>query len=222
MIGLLVLFGCADRVVTPSGPDFVRAAVWLEVSTPALLAFPDGDVLLGLVLNSDFPCEPEDLRDDPDTEHLDEEEMAELYWDAQLASALTREGAFVAGYLLYREPGQVWRGAWDLHEDTMFDPQARVEADGGRAAAGFWYHVTDAGVDDRDEALLQNETETYEADFQVAAPAWVDIDSTEESVLEGAFDYWPAQASGTFHAERCASDRLEGKILAALIELGIL
>lgn len=222
MIGLLALMACADRVVTPSGRDYVRAAVWLEVSTPALLAFPDGDVLLGLVLNSDLPCEPEDVDDDPDTDHLNEQDMADNYWDAQLASALFREGAFVAGYLLYREPGQRWQGAWDLHEDTMFDPQARAAAGGGRAAAGFWYHVTDAGVEDRDEALLVNETETYEADFQVAAPAWVDVDSTEEGVLEGAFDYWPAQASGTFHAERCTSDQLEGKILAALIELGIL
>lgn len=217
-MGLWALVGCLGTLTTPDGADVVRGALFLDVDTDAY----DGEVLLGLVFNSSFPCAPEDAEDDRGTPLSDEAAMSEAYWRAQLASAFTREGAVVVGFVLFRAPGVHWAGRYDLHEDTLDDPARRAEEGMGRAAAGFWYRVSEAEVDDRAEVVLTNDPLAYEMDERVASPARVDVTGRDDDVLYGTFDYAPAAFSGSFHARECDNGDLRNLLYAELIERGFL
>lgn len=217
-MGLWALVGCLGRLTTPDGADVVRGALFLDIDDPTY----DGDILVGVVLNSSLPCEPDAAEDDPATPLTDEAAMAEAWWRAQVASAFTREGAVAVGFVLLREPGVRWAGRYDLHEDTLDDPARRVDEGLGRAGSGFWYRVSEAEVDDRAEVVLTNEPLAYEMDERVAAPARVDVSAREDGVLYGSFDYAPAAFSGSFHARECENQDLRNLLLAELIQRGFL
>lgn len=220
-LAALLSTGCLGTLHTEDGREPVRAALRFDFEEPTQIGYTLGAATLVLALNSTLPCDPEEVEDDPDTFGIDEAGSAKLFWKGQILAALAREDALVVGFVLYREGDAPVDGRYALHEDTLLAPDARVEAD-GRAAAGFWYRVEEAGGDTRTAVQEEPAIEAMTSDFRVGAPAWVEVEGDDEGGVAGSFDLAPRALSGTFRASACDNEELRATVYAALIELGAL
>lgn len=218
---VLLATGCMGTLHTEDGREPVRGALRFDFEEPTQIGYSRGAATLLLALNSTLPCDPEEVEDDPATFGVDEAGSAKLFWKGQVLSALAREDALVVGFILYREGDAAIDGRYALHEDTLYAPDARVDAD-GRAAAGFWYRVEEAGGDTRTVVQEEPDIDAMTSDFQVGAPAWVDVQGSDDDGVDGSFDLAPRALSGTFRAAACDNEELRAIVYAALIELGAL
>ncbi len=92
-----LLLACVE-MQTPSGVERVRGGLWLEG-----FVANDPSVVVAVVANSPLPCAPDPAADLPSTS-VDEEASAVVWWEAQLAAALYREGAALLLLALLVDP----------------------------------------------------------------------------------------------------------------------
>lgn len=195
MVAVLLLVGCADVLHTERGDEPVRGALWVEglyANVPEYTAL--------VVANSPLPCAPEAVEDDPATDDVDEAASATTWWQAQVRSAFTREGAVVLW---------VWFPAGDA------DPQVVLGASepGG---FGFRWRVEEAALAAREGAVSTWQPTEWQ----------LDSDDRGVAVLAGADTHMTAEVelgewSGAWEAERCdrpqtAAALQSGALLAML------
>lgn len=194
---LLLLAGCAT-FQTPAGEERVRGALWVDGAiTNAAGAFV-------IVANSPVPCEAEPTEDDPTTE-TDEAAGAVGWWQAQLQSAVSREGTQVLAIWL---GGDAASGG-----DFMVDAAGWMRDDPGVGGA-FALSVTESAASERDGAIFVNEPYDYvlKSDLEGSVTA-----SVNDLQAEVTFDLGPW--AGTVTTERCENAELATLVSAALVDL---
>lgn len=140
---MLFLLGCVDTFTTPEGDERVRGALWIE----APLANNPDDALV-IVSNSVIPCVAEEVADNAGTP-ADETAGALQWWEAQIASAVTREGTVLLALWL---SGGTTKSAFDVgpDADTLSSGvgyrviESVLEA---RDGPYFYYQVTESELD---------------------------------------------------------------------------
>ncbi len=210
MLWIALLAGCGmGSFTTEDGPEPLRAALFFTPDSTVTLATQDSRQVYLLLANSTIPCEPADVEDDPATT-TDETVAAREYWEAQFATAFAREGALVVAMVLSVGAEEDWLGRYPLQSDAwdLTEMATYVEED-GRVAAGGWYSVEEASVEDANGVLYASaiEIDEEEHDLAVGAPAWVEI-TAKDAVLAGTFDFAPVELGGSFEAARCENSTL--------------
>ena len=140
---MLFLLGCIETLTTPEGQERVRGALWIE----APLANNPDDALV-IVSNSPIPWAAEEVADNAGTP-ADETAGALQWWEAQIASAVTREGTVLVG--LWLADGAT-KSAFDIGSDTESKSSGvgyRVVESALEARDGpyFYYQVTESELD---------------------------------------------------------------------------
>lgn len=176
---MLLLLGCAPSFVGPAGPETLRAALIFE---------EDGHPWV-LLANSYLPCDGE-TEDDPRTVE-DEEAIAIAYRSAQVATALTREGALVVALGL---PGD---GSWEV----------------GKEATGAWYYVEEAMRYGQDGMIATYLPTVVQQQMEVARG------SADLEEGEGSFAFEESGVSGSFSATICEDVVLRQQLWSKLTEL---
>lgn len=126
---MLFLLGCSETLTTPDGEERVRGALWIE----APFASNPDDALV-IVSNSPIPCSAEEVADNPGTP-ADETAGALQWWEAQLATAATREGSVLLALWLHE-------GA----KESSFTLGLGVDG----TSAGVGYRVVESALEARD------------------------------------------------------------------------
>lgn len=220
---LPLLVGCGmGTFVTRQGPEPVRTALYFAPDTSLPLASYGLRSSYLILANSTVPCEPAEVEDAPATA-ADESLAARAYWEAQLATAFAREGALVVAMVLAVGPEEDWLGRYPLQSDAWeLDGMGEYVAEDGRVAAGGWYRVDEAGVDDASGVLYAGEggIQVLEErhDLAVGAPSWVEVE-TRDTTMRGSFDFAEVTLNGTFEAELCGNMDLLTTLYA---QLGVL
>lgn len=229
MIGLLLLTGCLGTLRSSEGSDLVRGALWFAGREGVLNGSETSGAdtpnqALVLLANSQLPCAPDDVEDDPET-GLDEAAAAKQFWQAQVASAFSREGAVVVLLGLY-----TWSDT--LTGDYAVSPDALQEhltllASEPRVGFGAWMRVNEAEVEET-SGLFYTYVDT-DVDYEAAADETSSVSFTVAGGLErevrdgerasGEFQLEPSGMSGTFHAERCDNDTLYTAVVAQVVAL---
>jgi hypothetical protein len=223
---LFLLAGCAPMgtLVTKDGEEPIRGAIFYPIPDPATtIQFDGGDASVLLVANSALPCEPDDVENDPYTDE-DEELEAQKYWEYQLYSAFSREGALTVGFVLFNDPDADELGEYDLDADAFTEAEELVDRH-PRLASGFWLHVEEAGVaesDDADAAFVFPEVLESEGEDRLDSPSTLTLDSHAGGEVTGSFDLDPDDVTGTFTADVCENDDLMTLFLANALTLGLL
>ncbi len=228
---LLLLVGCMGHLKSSEGSDEVRGALWFAGREAVLNGTEaPGDAtdtpyeMMVLVANSQLPCAPDDVEDDPAT-GLDEAAAAETFWQAQVSSAFAREGAIVVLLGLYTWSDGL-TGDYAITADALQDHLALL-ASAPRVGFGAWMRVNEAAVDQSD-GLFYTYTDTdvdYEAAAGVGSAASVDVlgapddELADGERLKGNFNLEPSGMSGGFRAERCDNLTLYTAVLAQVVAL---
>jgi hypothetical protein len=210
MLTLLTIAGCMGTLRSDEGADRVRSALWFSGNA-------DGPTeTLVLIANSALPCAPEDTTDDPET-GLDEQAAALQYWNAQVASAFSREGAIVVMLGLYTWTPAV-EGDYALTEEGLAQHLSLLEAS-PRVGFGAWLKVIESEVTETN-GIFSNTTAT-EVDFDAAAasPSHATLDERDGERLSGEFALEPAGVAGSFHAEQCSNSDLYTAIFTEVVAL---
>lgn len=211
------LMACAGTFHAPDGPEPVRSAVWFDVNGMNGIEDPrvPREALL-LLLNSTVPCEVPDTEDDPRTGTVDEAAAAEQYWQAQVGSAFTREGALAVALGLFTYEGD-WEGRYDIDATALSDAVTLL---GGTSRVGYgaWYRVDESVVEDSDGVYFTYTPVDFAYDPAVAAPAWINV-SERDDTLVGNFSFTPTELSGSFRAEPCDNQDLLDILLAQIVRL---
>lgn len=228
---VLLLIGCLGTLHSSEGSDKVRGALWFagregqlngsEVGDDATDTPNEGMVLLA---NSQLPCAPEKLEDDPET-GLDEAAASQMFWQAQVQSAFAREGAIIVLLGLYTWSDGL-SGEYTISADALQDHLTLLE-DTPRVGFGAWMRVNEAAVEESN-GLFSTYTDTdvdYEAAATTGSAATVDVlGSPDDEVadgerLKGAFNLEPSGMSGEFRADRCDNMTLYTAVLAQVVAL---
>ena len=210
MIALLTLAGCMGALRTEDGADRIRGALWFADDA-------DGPTeTLVLLSNSALPCAAEDTPDDPET-GLDEQAAALQYWQAQAASAFTREGAIVVMLGLYTW-NTAQQGDYALSADGLEQHLSLLEAS-PRVGFGTWLRVLESEVTESN-GVFSNYTVT-DLDFEAAAaaPSHATLDERAGERLSGDFDLGSSGISGDFHAEHCDNPALYTAVFNEVVAL---
>ena len=131
-----------------------------------------------------------------------------------------REGGVTIAFSLALAPDQDWLGRYAMHTDAWESgAMAQYVQTDGRVAAGAWYEVFEAAIDEGaglDYALKGGIEVLDEAhEIGVGAPAWVDI-GRKDTELHGTFDFAPAPYAGTFRAQFCDNLAFLGSVYTQL------
>lgn len=229
MIGLLLLTGCLGTLRSSEGSDLVRGALWfagregvLNGSETTGAETPNS--VLVLLANSQLPCAPDDVEDDPET-GLDEAAAAKEFWQAQVASAFSREGAVVVLLGLYTWSDAL-TGDYAVSPDALEDHLSLLSSE-PRVGFGAWMRVNEAEVDetsgmfysyvDTDVDFEAGADETSAMSFSVAGG--LDHEVRDGERASGDFQLQPSGMSGTFHADRCDNDTLYTAVIAQVVAL---
>ncbi len=197
---IFVLLACADQFHTARGDETVRAALWFDqgatggVSTVAVIA-----------ANSTIPCEAEDVKNNPDTPTIDEAASAVEWWQAQLAAAVTREGAWIAVFRYGVDAGALPTGKIDLAPDGW-----PGDTDGFGGAG--WLHINESRLGEQLGAVYTYEPTDYDVDELAVGEL---VASDDAGKLGVTFDLG-VDLSGAFSAEKCESDALISAAVRAL------
>ena len=207
---LLAIAGCMGTLRSDEGTDRVRSALWFSETAEGPTQ------TLVLITNSALPCAPEDTPDDPAT-GLDEQAAALQYWNAQVSSSFSREGAIVVMLGLY-----TWSadraGDYALTEDALEQHLSLLEAS-PRVGFGAWLRVNESEVTETN-GIFSNTTPTdVDVDAAAAPPSVVTLDEPDEEQLIGDFEIVPAGVTGSFHATQCANAALYTAVVAEVIAL---
>lgn len=204
---LLALLACGPGTFTTrDGTESIRGALYFAPDTTLSLELNGSRQIWILLANSTLPCAPEDVEDDPTTA-TDEVAAAKSYWAAQVATAFAREGALSVAMVLGVGAEEDWLGRYSFHSDAWdADAAASYVATDGKVAAGAWYRVVEAAVEEGNGVLYADQgaitTTEEEHDLEIGAPAWVDV-TRKDTELAGTFSFAPASLTGEFKAERC-------------------
>lgn len=221
--------GCMGTLRSAEGTDLIRGAVWFagreaELNGTATSDTPDTPLqTLTLLSNSTLPCEPEQVTDDPET-GIDEAAAAQEYWQAQVLSAFTREGAVLVLLGAY-----TWSDA--LTGDYTVSPEALQDhlallATTPRVGFGAWMRVNEAAVDES-TGMFFSYTDT-DIDFDAGAAEGSTLSLAVQGNLDnelggetltGDFDLQPSGMKGHFRADRCRNDALYTAIVAQEVAL---
>jgi len=212
------LLACTGTFHTDQGPDAVRSALWFDVTTLEGVedpAVPRQSLLL--LLNSTLPCRAEDVENDPATADIDEAAAATRYWQAQLYTAFSREGALAVAIALYTyEPD--WSGEYSFYPNTFTRAADRL-AEESRVAYGAWYRVDEAALLEADGVYYLYEPTQVTPGIGVDDPAWAVVDARGDDQLAGQFSFTPTELSGTFRAEACDNGVLLDAVVAQIVAL---
>lgn len=206
------LAGCAGTIHTPDGDEPIRSALWFD---PAAVG-ADASQTLVVLANSPLPCAPEDVADDPST-GTDEAAAAAAYWQAELDSAVAREGAWVVVAGLVTGDADR-RGAYPLDPAGLRYPTAGL---GPRGGFGAYAHVVESAVTATDGLVSDYAITAFDSDFG-QPPSVVTIDADDGDTLSGALLLLPARVSAEFAAQRCTNTDLQGVILQRALNLVII
>lgn len=212
---MLALLGCNSMgtFTTANGSETIRTALYFLPDSAVWLEIYGARQAFVVLANSTVPCWPADSDDNPATPLTSTEEV---YWQAQQATMLSREGAITIAFSLALGPEEDWLGRYAMHADA-WESEAMVQyvQTDGRVATGAWYEVIEAEVDagvGLDYALNGGIAVVEEEhEIGIGAPAWVEVDR-KDTELTGTFDFAPADYAGKFRAQPC--DNLE--ILSSL------
>jgi hypothetical protein len=194
---LLWLAGCAT-FTTPDGEERVRGALWVD----GALANADGALVV--VANSPVPCRAEEVADDPATD-TDEAAAASAWWEAQLQSAVTREGAAVL---------VLWLGG-----DAAAGGEFTVAAEGwmgdesGQGGA-MSLQVREAAAPERDGAIYLDQPVDYALRPNLTGAAAATVREADADVTF-AVEGW----EGTTTVERCDNPVLANVVMRSLVEM---
>jgi hypothetical protein len=221
---LVFLLACAtDKMTGPAGEEPVRGALYYPIADPATeIQFEAGNAAVLIVANSALPCAPDTVENDPATTQ-DEAAEARAYWEYQLYSAFTREGALTVGFVLFTAPDADPVGEYLMDEDA-YDQAEDLIGDHARLSTGFWSYVEEAGTsdDDEDAAIPLPSILESEGEERLDDPATVEVLTHGGVEVTGSFDLDPDDVSGTFTAEVCENEDLVDLFLAYVVELGLL
>jgi hypothetical protein len=148
---ILTFLACAQTIRTPDGEERVRSALWIEGPRAG-----QPDEAFAIVANTPIPCRPEQVADDSNTP-TDETAGAQEWWEAQLGTAITREGAVL--FLIFLREG----GTLDsVNVGPVSNPEGWglgyrvVEAElQGRDGPYFYYSPTTVNWDARSEGTVE-------------------------------------------------------------------
>ena len=218
---LLALVGCSGTFHTDQGQDAVRSALSFDVNALEGITNPavPREVVI-LLLNSTVPCRAPEVENDPGTTTVDEAAAAAEYWQAQVYSAFSREGALAVAMGLYTyEPA--WDGRYSFHPTAFTDARDLLQAE-TRVAFGSWYRVDEAVVLDAQGVFSTYRPTDISYDAAVSEPAWLNLTTSGAGTLSGNFSFTPTELSGTFSAEGCENRELLDALLAQVVQLNYL
>lgn len=213
MWAIVTLAGCTDVLRSPTGTETLRGGLWFD----EVLDDTSGQTHASLLLlaNSPLPCNPEAVADDPDTTD-DEAASAQVYWQGQIASALTREHAFVVAIELLSH-STVWTGTYDVDNTTVYNAVASLNASSNPAWA-FWFQIQEATLDDNDGFFYTYIPTLVAYDNAVPAPGTVNVEEDGDR-LDGDFLFSADHVSGTFGVERCDNQSLYNQLWQYLLNI---
>lgn len=162
----------------PEGPETLRAA----------LSFDSSYLLLA---NSYLSCD-EMEPDDPKTIE-DEAAISIAYRNAQIASAFSREGAFLVAF---EYPGD---GTWEI----------------GKEASAAWYYVEEAIRFGQDGMIASYLPSEVQKDLQVPAGSLSVKDG------QGTFDLEEKGIQGRFLAEPCENEVFRQQLWSQLLQFSL-
>lgn len=197
---IFLLAACGGQLHTSDGDERVRTALWFDqgatggVSTVAILS-----------ANSTIPCEAQDVPNDPDTPDIDEAASAVEWWQAQLAAAVTREGAWIAVFRYGVDAGALPTGTIDLSPDGWSGDTAE------HGGAG-WLHIIESQLDEQSGAIYTYEPLEYEVDELAVG----DLHAADAGGQLGITFDLGNDLSGSFSAEKCESEALISAAVRAL------
>lgn len=212
------LLACTGTFHTEEGPDEVRSALWFDVTTLEGIedpAVPRQSLLL--LLNSTLPCRAPEVENDPDTPDVDEAAAAVRYWQAQLYTAFSREGALAVAMGLYTYEPE-WTGEYSFYANTFAHATDRLREE-SRVAYGAWYRVDEAALIEADGVYYVYEPTRVTPGVGVEDPAWVRVTTRGDAHLAGQFSFTPTELSGTFRAEACDNGELLDAVIAQIVSL---
>lgn len=212
-VGLIgALAGCGGTIRTADGVEPIRGALWFGPDAVG----EDASQMLVVLANSPFPCAAEDVADDPATSS-DEAAAAAAYWQAQLGSALAREGAWVVVLRLVSR-GTDPLGVYPLDPTALDDPDGAL-AGLPRVGFGAWAHVVESAVTATDGLVSAYAITTLDEDV-AEAPGVATLDALSDGgTLSGTAALLPADVSVRFDAERCTNADLAGVVLERALRL---
>ncbi|MDP2308034.1 MAG: hypothetical protein Q8P18_18560 [Pseudomonadota bacterium] len=203
---MLALLGCSSMgtFTTADGSEPIRTALYFLPDSALWLELYGARQAFVLLANSTLPCWPADDDGDPLTPAADTDL---LYWSAQQATMLSREGGITIAFSLALGPEEDWLGRYSMHADAWETAaMAQYVQTDGRVATGAWYEVVEAAVAEGAglDYALDGGIEVLEEEHEIGigAPAWVDV-ARKDTVLTGTFDFAPAEYAGTFRAQHC-------------------
>jgi hypothetical protein len=193
--------GCLGTISHGDDLERVQTALWTDLGD-----LGESTAVAVVVANSRANCDPEDIEDE-NVPGRDEEEIAEERWAAEWASALTREGAWAAAFLLRVEPGSQPVGIFDISGEA-----ADFEDGEAGTASAAWLWVEEAVLASREGVDFIQEPTDYELD--AAAKGQVEtIDSLGNMAARFELDGgW----SGEFTAMECKNEDLARAIIYQL------
>ncbi len=218
---LLGLLGCSGTFHTDQGGDAVRSALYFDVNALEGITNPEvpSEVLI-LLLNSTVPCRAPEVENDPATATVDEAAAAVEYWQAQVYSAFSREGALAVAMGLYTyEPA--WDGRYSFHPTAFTDARDLLQAE-TRVAFGSWYRVDEAVLLDSQGVFYTYSPTDISFDAAVGEPAWLNLAAQGDDTLSGNFSFTPTELSGNFSAQGCDNRELLDALLAQVVQLNYL
>lgn len=206
MVLLFALVGCTDVLRTPTGDETLRGALWFEDVLDAGSTQTHASLLI--LSNSSLPCNADTVEDDPDTTE-DEAASAQIFWQGQIASAFTREGAFLVAIELLSHSTE-WSGSYEIDDTTIFNPTAAL-ALMPNPAWGVWFQIQEATLEDTDGFFYTYTPTLVEYDSAVAPPGTVNAEAGDDHI-EGDFTFDADHVSGTYGADRCDNTALYNQL----------
>lgn len=218
---LLLALACVGTFQTDDGPDAVRTALYFDVNAAEGTTNPavPREIII-LLLNSTVPCRAPEVENDPETDTVDEAAAAVQYWQAQLYSAFSREGALAVAMGLYTyEPD--WEGRYTFEADAFTNARDLLESE-TRVAFGSWYRVDEAVLLEADGVFYTYAATDVSFGAAVADPAWLNLRAGRNGALAGNFSFTPTELSGNFEAVACDNRDLLEALLAQVVQLSYL
>lgn len=214
---LLVLLACTGNFHSDTGQDAVRTALFFDVNTLEGVTNPAVPrELLLLLLNSTVPCRAPEVENDPDTD-IDEAAAAVQYWQAQVYTSFSREGALAVAMGLYTyEPD--WDGAYTFHTEAFTGARDLLQGE-TRVGFGAWYRVDEAVLTDADGVYYTYSPTQVSFQAAVDEPAWLNVATADTEHLSGSFSFTPTELSGNFRAAACDNRDLLDALLAQVVQL---